>query len=58
MEWIVFNARTQQIEERKSLKVRADGVEGAEEVGTLTFQEAVALVSVLIIEFPFFSCMA
>jgi len=48
MEWIVFNARTQQIEERKSLKLREDGVEGAEEVGTVTFQEAVALVSLLI----------
>ena len=48
MEWILFNARTQQIEERKSLKVREDGVDGAEEVGAVTFQEAVALVSLLI----------
>jgi hypothetical protein len=37
MEWIVFNARTQQIEERKSLKVKPDGVEGAEEVSAVTF---------------------
>ena len=48
MEWIVFNARTQQIEERKSLKVREDVVDGAEEVGAVTFQETVALVSLLI----------
>jgi hypothetical protein len=41
MEWIVFNARTQQIEERKSLKVRGDGVAGAEEASSVTFQEAI-----------------